>query len=330
MPLAGDARSACATLAGMKAYVLRAEAHGMALELREKSQPQPSPSQLLVKIRAASLNRGELISGHGLIKAGTEKPAGMDAAGEVAGTGERVMGRLPGAFAEFGVMDKQDAIAVPPTLSWEEAAATPITFLVVYDMLVQQGNLKAGEWLLVTGASAGVGVAALQAGKALGAKVIGTSGSQQKLHVLKQQGLDVAIATRKPDFHDAVMKATDGKGVNLVVNNVGGTVFAECVRSMAYEGRLATVGYLDGSMKSEIDLEALHSKRLKLFGVSNKLRTAPQRAATVEGFKKDFLPLFASGKLKPLVDKVFSFDELPKAKDYMESNSAVGKIVVRV
>jgi len=314
----------------MKAYVLRADAHGMALELREKSQPQPSPSQLLVRIRAASLNRGELISGHGLIKPGTEKPAGMDAAGEVVGTGERVMGRLPGAFAEYGVMDKQDAIAVPSNLSWEEAAAVPITFLVVYDMLVQQGNLKAGEWLLVTGVSAGVGVAALQAGKALGARVIGTSGSQQKLDALRKQGLDVAIATRKPDFHDAVMKATEGKGVNLVVNNVGGTVFAECIRSMAYEGRLATVGYLDGSMKSEIDLEALHSKRLKLFGVSNKLRTAPQRAATVEGFKKDFLPLFASGKLKPLVDKVYSFDELPKAKDHMESNSAVGKIVIRL
>jgi len=99
---------------------------------------------------------------------------------------------------------------------------------------------------------------------------------------------------------------------------------------LAYEGRLATVGYLDGSMKSEIDLDALHSKRLKLFGVSNKLRTAPQRAATVEGFKRDFLPLFASGKLKPLVDKVYSFDDLPKAKQHMESNAAVGKIVVKL
>ena len=314
----------------MKAYVLKSEANGNVLELREKPTPQPSPTQLLVKIRAASLNRGELIAGHGLIKPGTEKPAGMDAAGEVVGTGERVMGRLPGAFAEYGVMDKQDAIPIPSTLSFEQAAAVPITFLVVYDMLVQQGGLKAGEWLLVTGVSAGVGVAALQAGKALGAKVIGTSGSQQKLDALKKHGLDVAICTRKPDFHDAVMKATDGKGVNLVVNNVGGTVFAECLRSMAYEGRLATVGYLDGSMKSEIDLDALHSKRFKLFGVSNKLRTAPQRAATVEGFKRDFLPLFASGKLKPLVDKVYSFDELPKAKDHMESNAAVGKIVVKL
>jgi NADPH:quinone reductase-like Zn-dependent oxidoreductase len=240
------------------------------------------------------------------------------------------MGRLPGAFAEYGVMDKQDAIPIPSSLSWDEAAAVPITFLVVYDMLVQQGNLRSGEWLLVAGVSAGVGVAALQAGKALGAKVIGTSGSREKLERLKALGLDVAIETRAPDFHDAVMKATDGKGVNLVVNNVGGSVFAECVRCLAYEGRLATVGYLDGTMKAEMDLDALHAKRLKLFGVSNKLRTAPQRAATVEGFKRDFLPLFAAGKLKPLVDRVYPFAKLAEAKAFMESNAQVGKIVVRM
>src|SRR3954469_19303216 len=178
----------------MKAYVLRSEPNRTTLELREKPTPQPSPTQILVKIRAASMNRGELIRGQGLVKAGAEKSAGMDCAGEVVGTGERVMGRLPGAFAEFGVMDKQDAIPIPSTLSFEEAAAVPITFLVVYDMLVQQGNLKAGEWLLVTGVSAGVGVAALQAGKALGAKVIGTSGSTDKLQKLKALGLDVPIA----------------------------------------------------------------------------------------------------------------------------------------
>ena len=314
----------------MKAYVLKSEQNGNTLELREKPTPQPSATQLLVKIRAASMNRGELIRGHGIIKPGTEKPAGMDCAGEVVGTGERVMGRLPGAFAEFGVMDKQDAIPVPPNLSWEEAAAIPITFNVVYDMLVQQGGLKSGEWLLVTGVTAGVGVAALQAGKALGAKVIGTSGSAAKLEELKKLGLDVALQTRKPDFYDAVMKATDGKGVNLVVNNVGGTVFAECIRSLAYEGRLATVGYLDHTLKAEIDIAALHEKRLKLYGVSNKLRTAEQRKATVDGMKRDFMPFFASGKLKPLIHKVFAFDELPKAKAYMESDAAVGKIVVRM
>src|SRR5438094_1786848 len=314
----------------MKAYFIQTTERSTALEQREVPQPQATAGKLLVRVRAASLNRGEFIRGHGLTKPGAAKAAGTDGAGEVVGSGKRVMGRLPGAFGEYALMDEPDAIPVPPNLSWEEAGAVPITFLVVYDMLVQQGNLQSGEWLLVTGVSAGVGVAALAAAKAIGAKVIGTSGSAAKLEALKRHGLDVAIHTRKPDFHDAVMKATDGKGVNLVVNNVGGTVFAECIRSLGYEGRLATVGYLDGSMTSEIDLDALHSKRLKLFGVSNKLRTAPQRAATVEGFKKDFLPLFASGRIKPLIDRVFGFNELPKAKDYMESNAAVGKIVVKL
>src|SRR5436190_9093662 len=314
----------------MKTYFIQQLERASTLELRDIPQPQAAPGKLLVRVRAASLNRGEFIHGHGLTKPGAAKPAGSDGAGEVVGNGNRVMGRLPGAFGEYALMDEPDAIAVPANLSWEEAAAVPITFLVVYDMLVQQGNLKPGEWLLITGVSAGVGVAALLAAKAIGAKVIGTSGSGEKLEALKRHGLDVGIATRKPDFHDAVMKATDGKGANLVVNNVGGSVFAETIRVLAYEGRHATVGYVDGQLKSEIDLEALHSKRLKLFGVSNKLRTAAQRAVTVQGFTRDWLPLFASGKLKSLVDRVYDFGELPKAVERMQADAHVGKIVVRI
>ena len=301
----------------------------MSLELREAPMPKPGPDQLLIRVRAAGLNRGEFLR-HGLTKPGAPKVGGTEGAGEVEGTGERVMGRLPASFAEYAVMDKADAITVPQGLSWEEAAATPLTFLVVYDMLVQQGDLKKGEWLLVTGVSAGVGVAALLAGKALGAKVIGTSGSSEKLERLKPLGLDVALQTRAPDFGKKVLEATGGKGVDLVVNNVGGSVFAECIQCLGYEGRLATVGYVDGVMKAEMDIEALHSKRLRLFGVSNKMRNAAQRGVTVEGFKRDFLPLFASGKLRPVIDRVYDFKNLPQAKARMESNAHVGKIVVRV
>jgi NADPH:quinone reductase len=315
------------TLRSMRAYFLQAS--DMSLELREAPMPKPGADQMLVRVRAAGLNRGEFLK-HGLTKPGAAKIGGTEGAGEVEGTGERVMGRLPSSFAEYALMDKADAIPVPANLSWEEAAATPLTFLVVYDMLVQQGALKKDEWLLVTGVSSGVGVAALLAGKALGAKVIGTSGSEEKLKRLSSAGLDVPIRTRKPEFHDQVMKATGGKGVNLVVNNVGGSVFAECIKCMGYEGRLATVGYVDGVMKAEMDIEALHSKRLKLFGVSNKMRNGAQRGVTVEGFKRDFLPLFASGRLKPVIDRVYDFNDLPQAQARMQADAHVGKLVIRI
>jgi NADPH:quinone reductase-like Zn-dependent oxidoreductase len=240
------------------------------------------------------------------------------------------MGRCSGSFAEYSLIDAREALAMPKNLSWEEAACIPLVFMVVHDMLIAQGKLKAGEWLLVTGISSGVGVAALQTAQALGAKVIGTSGSEEKLAKLKGMGLDVGIRTRAGDFADAVIKATAGKGANLVVNNVGGSVFPETIRALAYEGRHATIGYVDGVLKSEIDLEALHTKRLTLFGVSNRLRTPEQRAVTVRGFAADVLPLIAAGKIKPLIDRVFPFAELPAAKAYMESNAHLGKIAVRI
>jgi NADPH:quinone reductase-like Zn-dependent oxidoreductase len=309
------------------------------LQLRESAAPEPGPRQLLVRLRAAALNRGEFIVGHGLQKPGTSKAIGMEGAGEVvkagpdAGdwkAGDRVMGRCAGAFSEYALMDVREAIAVPEGLEWEEAASIPLAFLVVHDMLVLQGRLQPGEWLLVTGVTSGVGVAALQAAKAMGAKVIGTSGSREKLDRLAAAGLDVAIATRAPEFHDAVMKATEGRGADLVVNTVGGSVFAECVRCMAFQGRLATVGYVDNVLEAKIDLQALHAKRLTLFGVSNKLRSAEQRAAGVPAFVRDFMPHFAAGRIRPVLDRVFAFGELAAARAHMEANRHVGKIVINM
>lgn len=310
------------------------------LELREAPEPQPGPRQLLVRMHAAGLNRGEFIVGHGLHgAAGTWKAIGGEGAGEVvragphAGNfvaGDRVMGRCAGAFSEYALVDADEAIRVPPALSWEEAAGVPMTFHVAFDMLVLQGHLQAGEWMLVNGVSSGVGVAALQLAKTLGASVIGTSGSQRKLDALRPLGLDVAIHTRGADFAGAVMGATAQRGADLVVNAVGGSVFAENIRALAFEGRLATVGYVDGAMHADLDLGALHAKRLHLFGMSNKLRSKAQRVAAVPRFVAEVMPHFAEGRIRPLVDRVFDFADLAAAKERMEAGEHVGKIVLRM
>ncbi|HEX5612515.1 MAG TPA: zinc-binding dehydrogenase [Burkholderiales bacterium] len=323
----------------MRSWWIQSLEQSTRVEARDVPLPQPAAGQLLVRLHAAALNRGEFIAAQGLHKPGAPKPAGMEGAGEVTAlgpgvtgfqVGDRVMGRCPGAFAQYGLIDAREAIPVPQKLSWKEAASIPLAFLVVYDMLIAQGCLQRGEWLLVTGISSGVGVAALQTAKVLGANVIGTSGSVEKLERLKPLGLDVAVRTRGADFADAVMQATGGRGANLAVNTVGGTVFPECIRSLAFQGRLAIVGYVDGSLDSQIDLDAVHAKRLSIFGVSNKLRTAEQRAATVRGFVDDVLPAFAEGRIRPLVDQVFPLEELPQAKARMEANLHAGKIVLRI
>ncbi|MEJ8840272.1 zinc-binding dehydrogenase [Ramlibacter sp. AN1133] len=324
----------------MQSWWMQLDAQGARLEQRDVAVPQPGPRQLLVHVRAASLNRGEFVSGHGLHGApGSWKAIGGECAGEVAAVGsepdafrvgDRVMGRCAGAFAEYALLDVAEAMAVPATLSWQEAASIPLTWLVSFDMLVLQGGLKAGDWLLVNGVSSGVGVASLQMGLALGAQVIGTSTSEAKLERLKPLGLVHGLCTRAADFAPRVLELTGGHGADLVVNAVGGSVFAEDIRCMAFEGRLATVGYVDGVLHADLDLQALHAKRLKLFGVSNKLRSKEQKAAAVPRFVAEILPRFASGALRPLVDEVVDFTRLPQAKARMESGGHVGKIVLEV
>jgi NADPH:quinone reductase-like Zn-dependent oxidoreductase len=321
----------------MKSWFIVSGADATTVEMRDIPVPEPKAGEMLTRVRAAGLNRGEFIAGHGL-SGGAAKVGGIEAAGEVVKVGEgvtqfkpgdRVLGRAYGAYAEYTIHRIGDAMPAPAKLSWEEAAGAGIAYLTAYDMLWPGGELRAGEWLLVAGASAGVGVASVQLGKMIGAKVIGTSGSAAKLQKLAALGLDLGLQNRNGGFEQAVMEATGGKGVNLVVNNVGGTVFAECIRTLAYRGRLATVGYVDGVVKAELDILALHARRLKLFGVSNKMRSAAEIAEGVRGFSRDVLPAFAGGHLTPVIDKVFPFAELPQAKAYMESNAHLGKIILR-
>jgi NADPH:quinone reductase len=323
----------------MKSFFLISDDHGARLECRDAPQPLAAAGQVLVKMHAAALNRGEFIHGHGLHAAGSAKACGMEGAGEIialgAGVtsfkvGDNIMGRCAGAFSEYAVMDQREAMPAPRGLSMAEAASIPLTFLVAFDLLVLQGRIQAADWMLVNGVSSGVGVASLQMGKVLGANVIGTSGSKEKIDALKAIGLDVGIVTRSPDFFDAVMHATEGKGVSLAINTVGGGMFAENLRCLAFEGRIGIVGYVDGKLEAPVDLNALHAKRLGIFGVSNKLRSPAQRASGNAQFVQEILPAFSDGRIRPLIYRTFPLMQLPEARALMESNAQNGKIVVEM
>lgn len=318
----------------MRAATIVETAGGTALELRDAPTPEPGPGQLLLRVRASSLNRGELLPSG---KPGS-RPGGVEAAGEVVALGKdveglaegaRVMARCKGGFAEYALVDAGEAIVIPERLDWEAAAAVPIVFLVAYDMLVPYGRVRRGDWVLVTAVSSGVGVACLQLAKALGAKVIGSSGSRDKLERLRAQGLDAGIPTHGA-LADEVRGITENHGADLAINNVGGSVLPALVRAAAYRGRIAIVGYVDGALEAPLDLGEVHSKRLEIFGVSNRLRSAAERAETVAGFKRDCLSWLGDGRIVPLVDRVFEFDAIAEAKAYFDRNAHVGKVVLRL
>ncbi len=322
----------------MKSYWIIARDGRSVLEPRDVPMPQLQREEVLVRVHATALNRGELIVG-GAVHGGPERLGGTEASGVVEAVGEgvtgwkkgdRVMGRVRGAFAEYAAMYAGQAMPVPERLTWEEAAAIPSSFVTAYEAIVRYGKLQAGESLLIAGASSGVGMAGVLTAKVIGARSFGTSRSAAKLAKLVAIGLDVPIETRAADFAPAVRAATNGEGVNLAVNLVGGSVFAELTRLLAREGRLAIVGYVDGEHHADIDLNAAHVNRLQIFGISNVRLKREERAVTTCGFARDILPAIADGRITPLIDRVFGFDELPAALAHMDAESRVGKVVVKV
>lgn len=322
----------------MKSYWIVTHGDEARLERREVPVPQPKAGDVAIRVHASAFNRGELIVG-GAVHGGPEKLGGNEASGEITAIGEgvsgwkvgdRVMARVRGGFAEIALAYAGQLMPMPSRLTWEEAAAIPSTFITAYEAVVQYGGLQRGEWLLVTGVSAGTGVASVLIAKELGARSIGTSGSAANLAKLKGIGLDAAINTRAPDFAAQVQEISGGNGVNLAVNLVGASIVPEILRSLSRSGRLAIVGYVNGTYHAEIDFEAVHVNRYHIFGISNAKLTLAERFETTRGFVRDILPAIVAGRISPVVDSVFSFDELPAARARMDAESRVGKVVVRV
>lgn len=317
---------------------------GGSWEIRDVQRPTVPPGQVLVRVHASSINRAELRRLRFLrLQPGRAVPearvGGGDAAGELvelgAGVeglrpGERVMGRCAGGFAEYALVDAREIMPIPEGLSWEEAACVPIVFVVVHDALFVSGRLQAGESVLVTAAPSGVGGAALVLAKHLGARVIGTSRSADKLAKLKAHGLDVGIVTGSDGFGEAIAPAIGERGVDMIIDNIGGDVLAPCIAALAVGGRFVTIGRMSGVLKGDLDVDRLAERRLHLYGVSNRLRTPAQRAESTKRFIADLMPALADGRIRPLIDRSFPLDQLPAAQAHVEADRHVGKVVIQV
>jgi NADPH:quinone reductase-like Zn-dependent oxidoreductase len=244
--------------------------------------------------------------------------------------GDRVMAMCAGGYAELATVEHRLAVRVPERLSWEEAAAIPVAYMTAHDALITNARLQAGESALVHAASSGVGVAAIQIARFWGARpVLGTSGVSAKLAALAELGLDVGINYRSENFADAVLAATHGVGVDVIIDHVGAPYLADNLRCMALRGRLVSIGRLGGGT-GDLNLDLLALRRLSLIGVTFRTRTLDERIAIAQRVVADLLPALADGRLRPLIDRVLPLQEALAAQAYMASNAQIGKIVLTV
>jgi NADPH:quinone reductase-like Zn-dependent oxidoreductase len=309
------------------------------LEIRDISQPKPKPTDVLVRVRAAGLNRADLnaargVGGHGAVGA----TLGLDWAGEVVETGsevkggfkpgDRVMCAGAGGYAEYAVADWGRVTPMPGNFTFEQAATLPVAVATMHDALVTNGRLKAGESVLIQGASSGVGLMALQIAKLLGAKlVIGTSTNAERRARLKEFGADLAIDTGDPAWPDQVLKATDGKGVNLIIDQVSGSVAVGNLKASAILGRIVNVGRLGGG-KAEFDYDLHAARRITYIGVTHRTRSVDELREETRVMWKDLADVIAAGKLHLPIDKTFPLDQAPAAHAHMKANQHFGKILL--
>jgi NADPH:quinone reductase len=327
----------------MKAIVIARPGGPEVLEYRDVPEPVPGPEDLLVSVRAAGLNRADLLQRRGGYPQPGPKPEfdvpGLEFAGEVVSmggrvegfaAGDRVMGLLSGqGYAERVVVHCRQAMKVPGSLSWAEAGGVPEVYITAHDALLQAG-FTAGESALVHAAGSGVGVALIQIAKMLGASlVIGTAGTNEKLTKAKGLGLDVGVNYREADFADAVKEATAGRGVDVVLDSVGADYLDRNLQSLALKGRMVVYGLMSGA-SVQANLGVLLQKRARVMGTTLRARPLEEKAMATRAFEKSVLLHIASGRIVVPVDRTFPLAEAAAAQEYLESNANFGKVVLEV
>ena len=304
-----------------------------------RAVPTPGPNEILIKVAAAGVNRPDVAQRSGAYPPppGASDLPGLEVAGEVVALGEgahkhkigdKVMSLVAGGgYAQYCIAQDAQAIAVPASLSMQEAGATPETLMTVWHNVFERGGLKAGETILIHGGSSGIGTMAIQLAKAFGARVIVTVGSKDKADACLKLGADHAINYKTDDFVAAVKPMTDGKGPNVILDMVGGDYVERTYEAAAADGRIVQIATLGGA-KVTVNVARLMVKRLHHTGSTLRPRSNADKAAMVAAIETKVMPLLREGRIKPLMDSAFPLEKAAEAHRRMETSEHIGKIVL--
>jgi putative PIG3 family NAD(P)H quinone oxidoreductase len=325
----------------MTALAISAPGGPEVLVPEQRPCPRPQAGEILVKVAAAGVNRPDVMQRQGLYP---PPPGAPDIPGlELAGTvvergadadrftlGDAVCALVAGGgYAEYAVVHETNALSVPKPLSMIEAAAIPETFFTVWHNVFERGALKRGETVLVHGGSSGIGTTAIQLAKAFGARVIVTAGSAVKCQRCRELGADYAVNYRTEDFVAAAKAATGGKGVELILDMVGGDYIERNYEAAAVEGRIVQIAF-QGGPRANVDFRRIMLKRLTHTGSTLRSRPLAEKAAFARALEREVWPLITAGKVKPVIDRTFPLAQAAAAHALMESGSHIGKIVLTV
>lgn len=325
----------------MKAVIINGKGGPESLSIGEWEKPKPGPDELLVKVEATAINRADTLQREGKypVPKGESPILGLELAGTVVEIGsdvskwkigDKVCGLLGGGgHAEYAVIHEEMAMPVPMELSMEEAAAMPEVFLTAFQALVWICKLKEGEKVLIHAGGSGVGTAAIQLAKAMGTQVIVTA-SATKHKVCHELGADLVIDYKKDDFEEEVKKFTKGTGVDVLVDFVAAPYLQKNINSMALDGRMVMLAFLGGPVMEGLNLAPILRNRLQINGSTLRSRSPEYKKALTEDFQEFAWPLFKSGQLKVVLDKVYDWREIAEAHRRMETNLNIGKIVLKV
>ena len=323
----------------MQAIVPQAKGGPEVLELAEVATPKPAPGEILIKVAAAGVNRPDVLQRQGNYPApkGHSEILGLEASGRIVAvgdgvtrlkTGDTVLALLNGGgYAQYAVAPEGCCLPKPEGLSFVDASAIPETFFTVWHNVFERGGLKASDKVLIHGGTGGIGVTAIQLAKAFGATVFTTVGSSAKCEAAKRLGADVAINYRDEDFADVIKRETSGRGVDVILDVVGGDYIERNVRSLADDGRLVNIAFQQGS-KATVDFMRVMLKRLTLTGSTLRIRSNEFKGNIARAIEQNVMPLVVNGTIKVPIDTTYPLAEAAKAHALMETSAHIGKIVL--